>query len=855
MGRISLPYNPFHIFNYLTKNSKPTITQIKSLHANIIKTALLQSDIFISNTLVDFYSKFSALNDAICVFDEIPHPNSVSWNLMISGYNQSFQFDESQRIFSRMHSSGFNPNHITYGTVLSACASSQSMRFGKQVYSLIVKAGFVSDAYICNEMIDLFAKSCNFDDALSVFTELPDENVVCWNTIIAGGVRNGENWVAINLFRRMLDRFSMPNGFTFSSILTACTAVGELELGRGIHGWVIKFGLENDIFVATSIVDLYAKCGDINEAVKEFVGMPTRNVVSWTAIISGFVQNEDSVNALNFFKEMKEIGVEINSYTFTSVLTACAKPAMAREAIQIHSLILKTGFFTTVKDTLINMYAKNGEIGLSEKVFEEMGCMENLGTWAVMISGFAKNESSRKSIELFRRMFCKGLRPDKFCSSSVLSIIGCLDLGKQIHSYVVKAGLVLDISVGSSLFTMYSKCGSLEDAYVVFKQMPEKDGVSWTSMIAGFAEHGLAYEAFLLFRDMLCEEIEPDQITLSAILLACSAHQSIWKGKEVHGYALRVGLGKELLVGGTLVNMYSKCKSLVFAKRVFDLMPRKDQVSWSSLVSGYAQNGYSEEALLQFHLMLIDGFEIDCFTISSVLGVCSDLSRSDLGMQLHAHSLKTGLDLDLSVSSSLVTMYSKYGNIDDSCKVFDQIDKPDLVTWTAMISGYAQHGQGVEALKIYELMREYGTEPDSVTYVGILSACSHTGLVEEGYFYLNSMVKDYGIEPEARHYACMIDILGRSGRLKEAESFINSMPIEPDTLVWTTLLGACRVHGNIELGRLAAKKVLELQPCDSGAYISLSNISADVGNWEEVLKIRSLMKGVGVKKEPGWSFV
>lgn len=285
------------------------------------------------------------------------------------------------------------------------------------------------------------------------------------------------------------------------------------------------------------------------------------------------------------------------------------------------------------------------------------------------------------------------------------------------------------------------------------------------------------------------------------------------------------------------------------------MMPIKDQVSYSSLVSGYAQNGSIEEALLLFREIQMTELEIDSFTLSSVLGAVSLLNRLGIGTQLHAYILKIGLESDVSVGSSLIVMYSNCGSVDDCHKAFDQIKKHDLICWTAMIASYAQHGKGAEALSVYKLMRESGIKPDSVTFVGVLCACSHNGLVEEGYYHLNSMVKDHGIEPGYRHYACMVDLLGRAGRLKEAESFITNMPLKADSLAWGTLLAACKIHGDIELGRLAAKKVMELDPCDAGAFISLSNICADVGQWEEVLKIRREMNGTGVKKDRGWSSV
>ena len=851
------PFDPFHFFSDYTKSGRYTLRNTKILHAHFLKTAILQSNTFMTNSLMGWYCKSNSMVHALRLFDKTPHPNVISWNILISGCNQNFSFEDSWRNFCKMRFSGFDPNQFTYGSVLSACTALGSPLYGELVYSLALKNGFFSNGYVRAGMIDLFAKLCSFEDALRVFQDVLCENVVCWNAVISGAVKNRENWVALDLFCQMCCRFFMPNSFTFSSILTACAALEELEFGRGVQGWVIKCGAGEDVFVGTAIIDLYVKCRDMDQAVKEFLRMPIRNVVSWTTIISGFVQKDDSISAFHFFKEMRKVGEKINNYTITSVLTACTEPVMIKEAVQLHSWIFKTGFYldSNVSSALINMYSKIGVVDLSERVFREIESTKNLAMWAVMISAFAQSGSTGRAVELFQRMLQEGLRPDKFCSSSVLSIIDSLSLGRLIHCYILKIGLFTDISVGSSLFTMYSKCGSLEESYTVFEQMPDKDNVSWASMITGFSEHDHAEQAVQLFREMLLEEIRPDQMTLTAALTACSALHSLEKGKEVHGYALRARVGKEVLVGGALVNMYSKCGAIVLARRVFDMLPQKDQFSCSSLVSGYAQNGYIEDALLLFHEIRMADLWIDSFTVSSVIGAVAILNSLDIGTQLHACVTKMGLNAEVSVGSSLVTMYSKCGSIDECHKVFEQIEKPDLISWTAMIVSYAQHGKGAEALKVYDLMRKEGTKPDSVTFVGVLSACSHNGMVEEGYSHLNSMAKEYGIEPGYYHYACMVDLLGRSGRLKEAERFINNMPIEPDALLWGILLAACKVHGDIELGRLAAKRVIELEPCEAGAYVTLSNICADMGWWEDVMKIRSLMEGTGVKKEPGWSSV
>ncbi|XP_015579478.1 pentatricopeptide repeat-containing protein At1g74600, chloroplastic [Ricinus communis] len=848
--------DPFHFFTNYIKSADHTVEETKVIHTHLIKTALFNSNTVVANSLLDWYCKSGALFYALKVFDTIPNKNVISWNVIISGYNRNSLFEDSWRFFSMMHFSGFDPNDITYGCVLSACAALETPNLGEQVYSLATKNGFYSNGHVRAGMIDLLARNGRFGDALRVFYDVSCENVVCWNSIISGAVKSGEYWIALDIFYQMSRRFVVPNSFTFSSILTACASLEEVELGKGIQGWVIKC-CAKDIFVGTAIVNMYAKCGDIVDAVKEFSRMPVRNVVSWTAIVSGFIKRDDSISALKFFKEMRKMKEETNKFTVTTVISACAKPHFIKEAIQIHCWILKTGYYLdpVVGAALINMYAKLHAISSSEMVFREMEGVKNPGIWTIMISSFAKNQDSQSAIDLLLKLLQQGLRPDKFCLSSVLSVIDSLYLGREIHCYILKTGFVLDLSVGSSLFTMYSKCGSIGDSYKVFEQIPVKDNISWTSMISGFTEHGHAYQAFELLRKMLTERSKPDQTTFSAILSAASSIHSLQKGKEIHGYAYRARLGDEALVGGALVNMYSKCGALESARKMFDLLAVKDQVSCSSLVSGYAQNGWLEEALLLFHEMLISNFTIDSFAVSSVLGAIAGLNRLDFGTQLHAHLVKLGLDSDVSVGSSLVTVYSKCGSIEDCWKAFNQIDDADLISWTTMIASCAQHGKGVEALKIYEQMRREGIRPDSVTFVGVLSACSHANLVEEGYFHFNSMTKDFGLEPNNRHYACMVDLLGRSGRLKEAEKFIRGMPIDPDALVWATLLAACKLHGDIELGKIAAKKVMELNPNDDGAYVLLSNIFADAGQWEGVVQIRSLMSGTGVRKEAAWSFM
>ncbi|KZV23318.1 pentatricopeptide repeat-containing protein chloroplastic [Dorcoceras hygrometricum] len=748
-------------------------------------------------------------------------------------------------------------DEFTYGSILAACGALGSVACGEQVYAHVTKNGFFFNDYVRTRAIDMFSRSCRVKDALRVLRDVDCENVVCWNAVVSGAVKNEDSRLAIEIFRQLCWHASItPNSFTFASVLTGSATLKELHFGKSIHGWTIKFGADTDVFVGTAIVDFYAKFGSIRDSFKQFKLMPKRSVISWTAIISGFVENGDSASAVWLLDEMRKIGEDVSSYTISRVLSACAYPDMFKEAIQIHCWMLKIGLYSNavVKASLISTYSKLGAINLSEIAFADTDNLKTVGIWANMISAFVRNQSYEKAIFLFQRMIKEGVTPDKFSASSILSIIADLSFGRQLHGYINKTDLQFDLSVGGSILTMYSKCGDLEESLKAFEQLERRDIVSWTSMLSGLAEHGYADNALRLFREMGLEDHIPDVTILNAVLKACSDLSSMKLGKEIHGFSIQCGFQDQIILGGALVNMYSKCGDLNAARMVFRRMPFKDQVSWSSLISGFAQRGLIDEAFQLFRDMLLSELSIDTFTFSSILWALANLNRPAIGTQVHVHAIKTGLESEASVGSALVLMYSKCGSISDSSTVFQQIQKPDLFSFTTLIASYAKHGMGAEALKVYELMKKSGLEPDDVTFVSILSACSHSGLVEEGHFHLNSMIKDYGLVPGNKHYTCMVDLLGRAGRLAEAERFIANMPIEADSVVWETLLAACKVHGNHDLSKLAARKIMELQPSE-GAYISLSNILADAGRWENVLKIRDSMKEIGIKKESGWSSV
>uniref|UniRef100_A0ACD5Y9K2 Uncharacterized protein n=1 Tax=Avena sativa TaxID=4498 RepID=A0ACD5Y9K2_AVESA len=761
--------------------------------------------------------------------------------------------------FVPSRAAGHTPSQFAYGNALKACApatdagaAAGNVSLAEQVYCAAWKDGIAGDAYVCSGMVDLLAKSGRLGDALRAFADGDPGSAVCWNAVISGAARNGEHGLAIETFTDMAWGSCEPNSFTYSGVLSACAAAAELCVGRAVHGQVLRRDPDYDLFIGTSIVNMYAKSGDMVSAMREFWRMPVRNVVSWTTAIAGFVQEEDPLSAVRLLREMVRSGVSINKYTATSILLGCSKMYMIQEASQMHGMIIKTELYLdhVVKEALICTYANIGAIELSEKVFEEVGRVSNKSIWSVFISEISSHSLSR-SIQLLMRMSRQGLRPNDKCYASLFSSVDSIGFGRQLHSSVIKDGFVHGVLVGSALSTMYSRGDEVEDSYKVFEEMQERDEVSWTAMVAGFASHGHSAEAFRLFRNMILDNFQPDHMTLSAILSACNGPECLLKGKEVHGHILRA-YGETTSISHCLVSMYSKCRQVQIARRIFDAAACKDQVMLSSMISGYSTNGCSDEAISLFQLMLADGLLIDRFICSSIISLCANIARPLYGKLLHGYATKVGIQSDLSVSSSLVKLYSKNGNLRDSRKVFDEINSPDLVTWTAIIDGYAQHGSGQDSLEMFDLMIKRGIKPDSVVLVSILSACSRNGLVEEGFNYFKSMRSVYGVEPVLHHYCCMVDLLGRSGRLTEAKSFIESMPMKPDLMVWSTLLAACRVHDDAVLGRFVENKIRE-DNYDSVSSTTLSNILANSGDWEEAARVRKSMKGT--KKEPGWSMV
>ncbi|XP_073000205.1 pentatricopeptide repeat-containing protein At3g12770-like [Typha latifolia] len=467
--------------------------------------------------------------------------------------------------------------------------------------------------------------------------------------------------------------------------------------------------------------------------------------------------------------------------------------------------------------------------------------------------------SLSSAFENLRLMRSNDIIPDHFVLPTILSICDGSEFSTrfalQIHSLVVRTGFDFNPFVRSSLIGFYARCSDLTAAKRVLNSAGSDDSVSWNSLIGRCSRGGFYSDALELFVEMRKRDLDLDEFTFPPVLNSSALLGDTFAGTSLHASVIRTGLEAHIHVANALVDMYAKLGSLTCARGIFDRIEGKDVVTWTSLITGLARLGNHDSALNLYHEMLLSRVDPDEFVTAAVLSSCAGSTALELGRQIHSAAVRLGFDSFLSVGNSLVSMYAKTGSIDEARTAFDGMAHRCAITWTALLVGYAQNGRGKDSLVIYDEMTRTGVRPDYVTFIGLLFACSHAGLVEAGRAHFESMEKKYKIPPGPDHYACMIDLLGRSGRVEEAVRLLDRSETEPDVTVWKALLAACRIHRHVSLAERAAEMVLKLDPADAVPYVMLSNLYSRAKRWADVARIRALMKSRNVTKEPGCSWV
>ncbi|KAJ0046381.1 hypothetical protein Pint_05115 [Pistacia integerrima] len=752
-------------------------------------------------------------------------------------------------------------NSTIYASVLESC---KCPNLGKQVHAHTIKTGFRGHEFVETKLLQMYGRCGRLGDANLVFDKTPLKNLYSYAAILNLYEDVGFFMEAVSLFQELQIEDIDLEFFVFPIILKICSGLAMVELGRQLHGMVIKYQFVSNIYVGNALIDMYGKCGSLDDAKKFLSVMTERDRVSWNSIV-----------------------------------TACAANGMVYEALE----------FLEIMSSLDNI-------------------TPNLVSWSAVIGGFAQNGYDEEAIGMLFRMQAEGLQPNARTLASVLPACARLQklrLGKEFHGYITRHAFMSNPFVVNGLVDVYRRCadmgsafklfskfsvkndvscntmivgycenGNISEARELFDQMEQmgikKDTISWNSMISGYVDNFLFDEALSMFRELLMEDgIEPDTFTFGSALTACADMASLRLGKVIHAHAVSVGLQSNTFVGGALVEMYCKCQDLVAAQMAFDEVVETDTATWNALISGYAhcnrseiiqnllqrmkeggfepnsytwngiiaghvENGHHDTAMQLFSRMHASNLSPDIYTVGIILSACSNLATMERGKQVHAHSIRCGYDSDVYIGAALVDMYAKCGSLMHAQLAYKRILRPDLVSQNAMLTAYAMHGQGEEGIAHFQRMLAKGFRPDDVSFLSVLSSCVHAGSIEIGHKFFDLM-EFYNLRPSVKHYTCMVDLLSRAGQLHEAYDIIKKTPVTPDSVIWSALLGGCVIHGNVELGQIAAEKLIELEPNNTGNYVLLANLYAYAAKWSDLVRTRQKMKNKGMQKNPGCSWI
>lgn len=749
----------------------------------------------------------------------------------------------------------------------------------------------------------MYAKSGALDHCYKLFGEMEqrDRDPAIWNIVLSGlaGLKCHEAEM-MGLFLAMHTMSeAKPNSVTVAIVLPVCARLRALDAGKTIHSYVIKSGFETHTLAGNALISMYAKCGLVcSDAYIAFSRIEYKDVVSWNAMIAGFSENRATAKAFELFCTMLKSAIRPNYATIVSILTVCAslkENAGCQFGKEVHCHVLRRTEllqYPSVLNSLMSFYLRIRQMEKAEFLFRNMESRD-LVSWNAIIAGYASNGEWLKALELFYELVSvEMITPDCVTLVSVLpscAHIHNFQVAEEIHGYILRhPDLREDTSVGNALLSFYAKCNYTEAALRAFLMISHKDLISWNAILDAFSESG-GFEIHNLLHWMLREGIRPDSITILTIVQCYADNSRVEKVKEIHGYSIRLGLlqvdaGPTL--GNRLLDAYAKCSNMKYAVHLFESLSEKrnlvtcnsmisgyvnshlhddayaifktmsetDLTTWNVMVRAYAENDRPDQALSLFHELQDQGMKPDSVTIMSILPAFANIVSVHMLRQCHGYAIRACL-ADIRLNGAFIDIYSKCGSVSSAFKLFQSSLQKDLVMFTAMVGGFAMHGMGEEALETFSQMLELGVKPDHVIITTVLFACSHAGLVDEGWEIFSSIEKVHGLQPTMEQYACVVDLLARGGRVKDAYSFVTKMPIEANANVWGALLGGCRTHHEVELGREVADHLFKMEADNMGNYVVMSNLYAADGRWDGVLEMRRLMRSRELKKPAGCSWI
>ncbi|KAK4584607.1 hypothetical protein RGQ29_022364 [Quercus rubra] len=755
----------------------------KEVHCVVLRTGFEQN-LVMQTALTDLYAKSGYMGNACKLIDRIPQPDLVCWNALIAGYSSNGFDQEALEVFRQILVMGLKPNVSTFASVIPVCSRLGCLNIGKCLH------GFA--------------------------------NVIIWNAMISAYTQRQNNFEAFEMFRKMIRAGLQPNLVTFVSIIPSCENSNSLWFGESLHACVIKHGSGYQLPVLTALVSMYSRLGDVNSAYKLFDQMSNRNLLSWNSVVSGYVHNGQWYASLATFHEMQFARCNPDAVSIVSVLSACSKLQAVLLGKSAHAFSVRKQLASDLKVTnaLLAFYSDCHQLSSSVQLFNMMA-IRNVVSWNTLIFGYVHNGNVEKATALLHQMHKDGMELDLVTLISILPVFSKrkdLLQGMAIHGFAIKTGIASDVSLLNALISMYCYCRDLEAGWSLFEVMPQKNVVSWNVLITGCRYHNLQNEVLVLFSHMIREDQRPNYVTLLNLLPLCCTQLQ--------------GVVKETPLVSSLIFMYARFENINLCLLVFQMGKKGDISLWNAIMSVHVQTKNAIKAVAFFCDLLQLGLQPDKITVLSLISACVQINGINLTHSVLAYLIRMGFDRYMVICNALIDLYARCGYILKAEKLFDGV----------MINGYGLHGDGEAALDLLSQMELSGMGPDDVIYLNILSACSHSGLVEQGCMAFNSML-EYRIAPKMEHYSCMVDLLGRTGHLNEAYEIVKGLPCKPSVSLLESLLE--KIGGML----------LEMDPENSRSYVMLYNIYAAVGRWTDAKRVRSDMERRKLRKLHGFSLI
>lgn len=825
-----------------------------NMHCVVLKTGF-GGNLVVQTALLDFYSKVGEMGNARKLVDEISQPDLVAWNALISGYSVNGFDYEVLQVFQDIYIMGVRPNASTLASVFPACSRVGVNDVGISLHALAYKLGYIEEESLVPALISIYANCGDLLAAKYIFDTSTRKNVAIWNAIISAYTRNHKPENAVAVFQTMTLDEVKPNMVTFVSLIPSSENLGSIRYVESFHAYVVKFGFENKLSVVTALVSVYAKLGNMGSAEFLFRNIQVRNHLLWNSMVSAYAGHGLCKQSLDVFCLMQMDGFDPDAISIVSLLSSCSELKTTLLGKSAHAFVIRKSIDSNlnVLNALLAFYCDCSELVYSFRIFDRM-VPKSVISWNTMISGCVGNGELERAMLLFHHMKQGGVNFDLVTLISILpSCHECQNplLGFAIHGYSMRTALTTDISLANALVSMYINCGELDAARLFFDDMPGRSVVSWNAILTGYRYHNLQKETIELFNGMIEEDQKPNYVTLLNVLPAC---EILHQGKAVHAYIIRRMIPLETPLLTSLMIMYARFENLRSCLILFHIGEKTSISLWNTVISAHRLSKNGNMAFSFFCELLRNKTEPDDITVLNLISVCVQLKNLHISNSVLVYLVKKGFDKDVAISNALIDMYAKCGSITSARMLFDVLPQKDTISWSVMINGYGLHGYGEAALTLYSQMRLLGFRPDKVTYMSILSACSHAGCVEQGRMVFDAMICD-GILPGMEHYACIVDLLGRTGHLNEAYEIVKNLPHKPSINLLESLLGACLSHGNYWLGEEIGRFLLDMNPNDSGPYVILHNIYAAAGKWLDANNVRLVMKQNQFNKTPGISLL